>query len=59
MPDAAPGIATQPDVQGRRWGTLPLVAPSVGVLLLWMVVPLARVRRNVSSSAVARLRMRS
>ena len=41
MPDAAPGIATQPDVQGRRWGTLPLVAPSVGVLLLWMIVPLA------------------
>ena len=25
----------------RRWGTLPLVAPSVGVLLLWMIVPLA------------------
>ena len=25
----------------RRFGTLPLVAPSVGVLLLWMIVPLA------------------
>ncbi len=25
----------------RRWGTLPLVGPSVGVLLLWMIVPLA------------------
>ena len=25
----------------RRWGTLPLVGPSVAVLLLWMIVPLA------------------
>lgn len=25
----------------RRWGMLPLVGPSVGVLLLWMIVPLA------------------
>ena len=41
MPDANPGGVTQPDTQGRRWGTLPLVAPSVGVLLLWMIVPLA------------------
>ena len=41
MPDASPGVVTQPGAQGRRRGTLPLVAPSVGVLLLWMIVPLA------------------
>jgi len=43
MPDTQPAVATlapQPIAQGRRWGTLPLVAPSVGVLLLWMIVPL-------------------
>jgi sorbitol/mannitol transport system permease protein len=40
MPDATPAL-TAPAVEGpRRWGTLPLVGPSVGVLLLWMIVPL-------------------
>ena len=40
MPDATPALVA-PAVEGRRrWGTLPLVGPSVGVLLLWMIVPL-------------------
>ena len=32
-------VATRP-AKPRRFGTLPLIAPSVGVLLLWMIVPL-------------------
>jgi sorbitol/mannitol transport system permease protein len=35
-PTATPAAAEAP----RRRGTLPLIAPSVGVLLLWMIVPL-------------------
>ena len=40
---AAPGAAPGPTAaaeEGRRPSTLPLVAPSVAVLLLWMIVPL-------------------
>lgn len=41
MPDATPALAPPAVETRRRWGTLPLVGPSVGVLLLWMIVPLA------------------
>ena len=41
MPDATPALAPTSMDTRRRWGTLPLVGPSVGVLLLWMIVPLA------------------
>ncbi len=41
MPDATPALAPPAIETRRRWGTLPLVGPSVGVLLLWMIVPLA------------------
>ena len=41
MPDATPALALPAEKERRRWGTLPLVGPSVGVLLLWMIVPLA------------------
>ena len=41
MPDATPALAPPAIDTRRRWGTLPLVGPSVGVLLLWMIVPLA------------------
>ena len=37
---AQQGVAREP-AKRRRSGTLPLIAPSVGVLLLWMIVPLA------------------
>ena len=40
MPDATPALAPPAVNERRRWGTLPLVGPSVGVLLLWMIVPL-------------------
>jgi sorbitol/mannitol transport system permease protein len=41
MPDATPALTPPAIETRRRWGTLPLVGPSVGVLLLWMIVPLA------------------
>ncbi len=41
MPDATPALAPPAIETRRRWGTLPLVGPAVGVLLLWMIVPLA------------------
>jgi len=41
MPDATPALAPAAVETRRGWGTLPLVGPSVGVLLLWMIVPLA------------------
>ncbi|MBC7800800.1 MAG: sugar ABC transporter permease [Gemmatimonadaceae bacterium] len=43
MDGASPAVQAKPATAApaRRWGTLPLVAPSVGVLLLWMIVPLA------------------
>jgi len=37
----APAAAPAATEGARRRSTLPLVAPSVGVLLLWMIVPLA------------------
>ena len=37
---AQQGAAREP-AKRRRSGTLPLIAPAVGVLLLWMIVPLA------------------
>ena len=40
MPDATPTLAAPAAADRRRWGNLPLVGPSVGVLLLWMIVPL-------------------
>ncbi len=41
MPDATPALAPAALKTQRRLGNLPLVGPSVGVLLLWMIVPLA------------------
>ncbi len=41
MPDATPALASPALETRRRGGTLPLVGPAVGVLLLWMIVPLA------------------
>ncbi len=41
MPDVTPALAPPAIETRQRWGTLPLVGPSVGVLLLWMIVPLA------------------
>lgn len=41
---AAPGIGPLPAptaIRGRRFNGLPFVAPSVAILLLWMIVPLA------------------
>jgi sorbitol/mannitol transport system permease protein len=38
---SAQQAATREPTKRRRSGTLPLIAPSVGVLLLWMIVPLA------------------
>ena len=39
-PDALSTPGPPPVVSKRRLNTLPLVGPSVGVLLLWMIVPL-------------------
>ena len=42
LPTAALPVAAPPaKATARRQGTLPLVGPAVGVLLLWMIVPLA------------------
>ena len=42
LPTAALPVTAPPaKAAARRRGTLPLVGPAVGVLLLWMVVPLA------------------
>ena len=40
---AAPGVECPPalSTRGRRFNGLPFVAPSVAILLLWMIVPLA------------------
>ena len=43
-PGAGPGTGPAPalaQADGKRTTTLPLIAPSVAVLLLWMIVPLA------------------
>ena len=39
-PDAISAPGPPPVVSKRRLNTLPLVGPSVGVLLVWMIVPL-------------------
>ena len=40
VPDALSAPSPPPVVAKRRFNTLPLVGPSVGVLLVWMIVPL-------------------